>query len=64
MYAPIIIRNTEFPENYNLLLGDYKRLIGEYNHLVNKMESLENEMERYRHRNDMGTFFEPVMFYP
>ena len=64
MYAAISIRNTEFPENYHLLLGDYKKLIREYNHLVSKMESLENEVERYRHRNSMGILFESEMFFP
>lgn len=64
MYAPIIIRNNEFPESYHLLLGDYKKLIREYNLIVSKMESLENEVEWYRHRNHMGGLFESEMFFP
>lgn len=63
MYAPIFIRNAEFPENYQLLLGDYKRLIGEYNHLVAKLESLENEIGRYKHKTNPA-HFELATFFP
>lgn len=51
MCTPIIIQNTDFPENYQLLLDDYKKLVTEYNYLCSKLESLENLLEHYESRN-------------